>query len=128
MKVKLYIALAGIALVVLFLVWFRLGPDSWEVQLTGVTGDGNNVQYRIESVYAGSSDELVFRNDDAGLFPPYFKFDSADLQARANRIIRNCPDTIVTVHGYSARITWLSWFPNATSIDAPEECLRAPQD
>ncbi|MBK1702060.1 DUF1523 family protein [Thiococcus pfennigii] len=126
MKQKIVTALIVIAVIALTLLWLRFGPDSWEVQISGVTGDGRNIQYRIETVRAGSSNPLIFRNEDAGFLPPYFKFDSADLQANASRIARNCPDVPVTVNGYSMRIPWLSMFPNATSIDAPERCLVAP--
>lgn len=128
MKRPITIALGSIAAILVVALWMRWGPDSWKVQITGVTGDGHDVQYRIETVHAGSSDSMIFRNEDAGFRPPYFKFDSADLQAEASRITRECPDIPVTVHGYSMRIAWLSMFPNATSIDAPEHCLKAPTD
>ena len=126
MKKKALTFLAVIAAIAVVFLWLRFGPDSWEVQITGVTGDGRQVQYRIETVRAGTSKPLIFRNEDAGFLPPYFKFDSADLQSNASRISRNCPDVAVTVHGYSFRLAWLSMFPNATSIDAPERCLVAP--
>lgn len=74
------------------------------MQITGVTGDGRDVQYGIESVYSDSAETLIIRNEDAGFMPPYFNFDSADLQSVASRIARECPDVPVTVHGYSLRI------------------------
>jgi len=128
MKQKFTIGLAIVVIVVIALLWVRWGPDSWDVQLTGVTGDGRDVQYRIESVYAGTADTLIFRNEDAGFLPPYFKFDSADLQSMASRIADECPQELVTVHGYSLRFSFLDMFPNATSIDAPQHCLDAPSD
>ncbi|MCF1183298.1 DUF1523 family protein [Marichromatium gracile] len=128
MKNKLKIGGAVVLAIVVFLLWLRWGPDSWEVQITGVTGDGRDVQYRIETVYADSAETLIFRNEDAGFTPPYFKFDSADLQSVASRITRECPEVPVTVHGYSLRIPWLDMFPNATSIDAPQRCIEAPSD
>ncbi|GAB0149749.1 MULTISPECIES: DUF1523 family protein [Marichromatium] len=128
MKNKLKIGGAVVLAIVVFLLWLRWGPDSWEVQITGVTGDGRDVQYRIETVYADSAETLIFRNEDAGFTPPYFKFDSADLQSVASRITRECPEVPVTVHGYSLRISWLDMFPNATSIDAPQRCIEAPSD
>ncbi|SIO22623.1 Protein of unknown function [Rhodovulum sp. ES.010] len=127
-KTKLKIILGLIALVVVAFLWVRWGPDSWEVQITGTTGDGRDVQYRIETVYAGTSDTLIFKNADAGFLPPYFKFDSANLQSVASRVTRECPEQAVTVNGYGLRIPFLDMFPNATSIDAPERCLRAPSD
>lgn len=126
MKKKALTVVSIIFLLLFVFLWLRYGPDSWEVQITGVTGDGREIQYRIETVYVDSSRALIFRNEDAGFLPPYFKFDSADLQADASRIARNCSDVPVKVRGYSMRIAWLSMFPNATSIKAPERCLRAP--
>ncbi len=126
MKQQAKIVFVVIGVIILTFIWLLWGPDSWEVQLTGVTGDGREVQYRIETVYADTSDTLVFRNADAGFLPPYFKFGSADLQAQASRISRNCPQTPVKVKGYGMRIQFLDVFPNATSIDAPENCSEAP--
>lgn len=126
MKKKFILVMILFLSMVLGFTWFRWGPNSWEVQITGTTGDGETIQYRLETVYAGTSRTLVFRNEDAGFYPPYFKFDSADLQARANRIKEQCPEVPVIVNGYGWRIPFLSMFPNATSIDAPERCVRAP--
>lgn len=126
MKYKLLIGLGLIVVLLLVAVYFRLGPRYWEVQITGVTGDGRQMQYRIETLRANTTRTLIFRNEDAGLWPPYFKFHSADLQSDASRIARNCPDTVVKVWGYSMRIPWLDMFPNALAITAPQDCLQAP--
>lgn len=126
MKKNLKIGIAVVLVIAIILLWLRWGPDSWEVQITGVTGDGRDIQYRIETVYADTAETLIFRNEDAGFMPPYFKFDSADLQSVASRITRECPEVPVTVNGYSMRISWLDMFPNATSIDAPQRCIEAP--
>ncbi len=126
MKQKLTIALVAVLVVLLTFVYFRIGPRSWDVQVTGVTGDGREVQYRIETLHTGTTKTLIFRNEDASFWPPYFKFDSADLQSMASRISRNCPETTVKVRGYSMRIPWLDMFPNATSIKAPDRCFAAP--
>jgi hypothetical protein len=126
MKWKFTISLAVVLAIVIAVLWLLWGPDSWDVQISGVTGDGRDVQYRIETVYTNTADTLIFRNEDAGFTPPYFKFASADLQSIANRITRECPQEPVTMHGYGMRISFLDMFPNVTSIDAPERCLDAP--
>jgi hypothetical protein len=123
---RLTIALAVVIVLGVGFVWLRWGPDTWEVQITGVTGDGRDVQYRIETVHAGTTDTLIFVNQDTGFMPPYLKFDSARLQSIASRITRECPQEPVVVHGYGFRIPWLDMFPNAVAIDAPERCLGAP--
>jgi len=61
---------------------------------------------------------LVFRNEDTGFgFPPYFKFDSANLQAEAQDAVstRDAPRWMA-VRYYGWRIPFLSMFPNATSM------------
>jgi hypothetical protein len=126
MKWKFTISLAVVLAIVIAVLWLLWGPDSWDVQISGVTGDGRDVQYRIETVYTNTADTLIFRNEDAGFTPPYFKFASADLQAIASRITQDCPQEPVTVHGYGMRLSFLDMFPNVTSIDAPERCLDAP--
>ncbi len=126
MKKTFTISLAVVLAIAIAVLWLLWGPDSWDVQITGVTGDGRNVQYRIETVYTNTADTAIFRNEDAGFMPPYFKFASADLQAVASRITQDCPQEPVTVHGYGMRISFLDMFPNVTSIDAPQRCLDAP--
>lgn len=128
MKQKLKIGLIVVVALTLGFVYVRWGPKSWEVQITGATGDGRDVQYRIETVEAGTAETLIFRNADAGFMPPYFKFDSARLQSVARRISEECPQLGVDVNGYGLRIPWLSMFPNAISIDAPKRCRMAPSD
>jgi hypothetical protein len=67
---------------------------------------------------------IVYHNSDA---PWYFKWDSADLHAKASQLTSTEKDptwTVVTHYGW--RITFLSWFPNAIDIrpaDGPDEEL-----
>jgi hypothetical protein len=125
-KNKVLVSIGLIVILILVFVWLRWGAKTWEVQITGVTGDGANIVYRIETVLAGTTDTLIFRNEDTGVMPPYFKYDSARLQSIARRVSDECPRTPVEIHGYGFRIPMLSMFPNALSIDAPERCLGAP--
>lgn len=126
MKQTLKFGLIVFIVLVIGFLYLRWGPKSWEVHITGATGDGREVQYRIETVEAGTSDTLIFINEDAGFMPPYFKFDSARLQSIARRVSQECPEENVDINGYGLRIPWLSMFPNAVSIDAPERCRMAP--
>ena len=72
---------------------------------------------------------FVYRNEDTGwIWPPYFKYDSANLQAEATnlRSDRNNPQW-VSVTAYGWRMAWLSTYPNAVSIDTlsgPDERPR----
>lgn len=125
MKQNLKLSLVVILVLVLGFLYLRWGPKSWEVQITGATGDGREVQYRIETVRPDTADTLIFMNADAGFMPPYFKFDSARLQAVARRISEECPQEAVDINGYGFRIRWLNMFPNAVSVDAPKHCRMA---
>lgn len=70
----------------------------------------------------------VFRNQDTGWgWPPYFKFNSADLSARAGDVVstqENPRWVVVTSYGW--RINLLSRFPNAVAMRpaaGPDETL-----
>ena len=128
MKKQSTISLAVVLVIVIAVLWLVWGPNSWDVQITGVTGNGRDVPYRIETVYTNTTDTLIFRNEDAGFTSPYFNFASADLQAFAILITQGCPLEPVTVHGYGLRIAFLDMLPNATSIDAPQRCIDAPSN
>ncbi|MEM9099056.1 MAG: DUF1523 family protein [Pseudomonadota bacterium] len=77
----------------------------------------NKDQPRINAVWpdGGAS---VYRNEDTDWsWPPYFKFDSANLQAEAqNYANRGGERTYVVIRHYGWRIPWLSMFPNALSV------------
>jgi|APFEC2959095136_1045048.scaffolds.fasta_scaffold00101_30 hypothetical protein len=62
--------------------------------------------------------ERVYRNEDTGWsWPPYFKFDTANLQTRAEDLKSTAANpqwTVVTHYGWRNQV--LSIFPNAVSI------------
>jgi len=60
----------------------------------------------------------VYRNEDTNWsFPPYFKFDSGDLSARAQSLAnKNGGEVWVAVSHYGWRVKLLSMFPNAYKI------------
>jgi hypothetical protein len=75
----------------------------------------SDVRY-INSV-ARNGKVKVFRNEDTGWgWPPYFKFDSADLtaEAQAFSISEEKPWVLVKYYGWRIRI--FSMFPNAVSL------------
>jgi hypothetical protein len=66
-------------------------------------------------VQRDSSGVMVYRNEDTGwIWPPYFKFDSADLQAEAANLARGDEWAVVTHYGW--RIRWASIYPNAVGV------------
>ena len=64
----------------------------------------------------------VYRNEDTGwIWPPYFKFDSSDLQAEASSVARGDSWAVLTHYGW--RVRWASIYPNAISVrivDSPD--------
>lgn len=84
----------------------------------------------IETVLYGSGRVMVYRNEDTGWgWPPYFKFNSFNLQAQASNLISTeaTPRWVVITH-YGWRNEFFTIFPNAIAIrptDDPE-ALRIP--
>ncbi|MCK0169087.1 DUF1523 family protein [Jannaschia sp. S6380] len=66
----------------------------------------------------------VYRNQDTGWgWPPYFKFDSANLQAEANDYDSDVTPEWVALKHYGWRIEFLSIYPNAIGlrpVEGPE--------
>jgi hypothetical protein len=75
-------------------------------------------------------DSFVFRNEDTGFgFPFYFKFNSADVQADAQRAVSTSAEPrwqVVRYYGW--RINFISMFPNALSVGdaAGPDCADHP--
>ncbi|WP_108815560.1 DUF1523 family protein [Loktanella sp. Alg231-35] len=62
---------------------------------------------------------MVYRNEDTGwIWPPYFKFDSSDLQAEAANLARGEEWAVVTHYGW--RVRWASIYPNAVGVRTVE--------
>lgn len=62
---------------------------------------------------------FVYRNEDTGwIWPPYLKYDSANLHAEAGNLRSSSADPQwVSITAYGWRIPWLSIYPNAIAID-----------
>ena len=87
------------------------GADK-EQQTTTQTAD---VRY-INSV-SRDGKPMVFRNEDTGWgWPPYFKFDSADVTAEAQAFATDQDKPWVLVKYYGWRFTMFSMFPNVLDL------------
>lgn len=78
---------------------------------------------RLINTVRHDSGVMVYRNEDTGwIWPPYFKFDSSDLQAEAQDLISNSdtPEWAVVLH-YGWRIRYLTIYPNAITIRPIED-------
>jgi hypothetical protein len=74
--------------------------------------------YFINTENPDSKDVAVYRNEDTGWsFPWYFKFDSADIQAKAQGYSRDVQQLAV-IRYYGWRFQIFSMFPNVTDIKA----------
>jgi len=91
------------------------GAPFWDRADIGTT-EGATRDVRFINTLRENGKQRVYRNEDTGWgFPPYFKFDSGDLTARAQGLARG-DDQWVAVRHYGWRIKMFSIFPNATSI------------
>lgn len=81
--------------------------------------------YFINTQDLDSGEPRVFRNEDTGwFFPFYFKFDSADIQAKAQNFARTDNNlTLVRYYGWRSHV--FSMFPNLTDL-APTDTRDEP--
>ncbi len=94
--------------------WTRIFWSEPEDQ--SVTLENRDVQF-IQGVRPNGR-PAVYRNEDTGWgWPPYFKFDTANLYTDANDAIstKDDPEWVVIKH-YGWRNEFLSIFPNAISV------------
>jgi hypothetical protein len=92
----------------------------WASDSTGTVENASgqrDVRY-IDAVRPGGH-VFVYRNEDTGwVWPPYFKYDSANLHAEATNLKSPASDPIwVSITAYGWRMPWLSTYPNAISIN-----------
>ena len=101
--------------------WTRIFWSEPEDQSTSLSN--RDVQF-IQAVRANGK-PIVYRNEDTGWgWPPYFKFDTANLYTEANDAIstKDNPEWVAVTH-YGWRNEFLSIFPNAIIIkpvDGPD--------
>ena len=65
-------------------------------------------------LWRGGERVMVYRNEDTGVYPLYFKFDSSDLEAEASALAGK--EQWVSITHYGWRMRFLSIYPNAISI------------
>ncbi len=94
--------------------WTRIFWSTPDDQSTGLIN--RDVQF-IQAVKANGK-PMVYRNEDTGWnWPPYFKFDTANLQTQAEDLksTADSPKWAVVTH-YGWRNIYFSTFPNAIAI------------
>ena len=102
--------------------WFYAQADSGNTDLS--TRDLRLINTEIHKTYLlgfiqrEKTGVMVYRNEDSGwIWPPYFKFDSSDLQATAASQVSTAqePQWVVITH-YGWRNRFFSIYPNAIGI------------
>ena len=92
--------------------WAYASPDSG----TAESGTTRDIRF-IEAAYPDGS-VIVYRNEDTGwVWPPYFKYDSSNLQAQAGNLksLASAPAWVSVTH-YGWRFAFLSIYPNAIGV------------
>ena len=96
---------------------FYASPDSGT---TTATVDRRDIRF-IEAVFPDGK-VMVYRNEDTGwIWPPYFKYDSSNLQAEATNFVssKDKPEWVAVTH-YGWRMPIFSIYPNAVKVRAVE--------
>jgi hypothetical protein len=91
--------------------WFWASRDSGTAE--SVNRDVFFIQARL-----ADGDTMVYRNEDTGWdWPPYFKFDSSNLQADAAAAVSSYENPrYFSITHYGWRVKWLTIFPNAIAL------------
>lgn len=91
--------------------WFWASQDAGTINT-----ETRDVRF-IDAVWPDGS-PMVYRNEDTNWrWPPYFKFDAADLNAEAQSLVSPASAPVwVSVRNYGWRMQWFTTFPNALSI------------
>lgn len=112
----------GICIAYVLILMYSL-PRTVVVNITGtevkrgIGGIGGDVRYVLAQ--DSSQEALIFRNEDTGWgFPPYLKFDSGTIAAKANNFAKENVSETVLVRYYGFRIPMFSAFPNVVSLKA----------
>lgn len=99
----------------------QFGENSifWAAPDSGAAAQGGLIERDVRFIDSvkRSGRVSVYRNEDTGIWPPYFKFDSSNLQAEARDLVsnRNDPQWVVITH-YGWRIPFLTAYPNAIAV------------
>ncbi len=121
-----YSVLAILAVTVVGFLHYNL-PRTEVVQITGTdvkrvdrdhpTEVTRTRDVRYISTVTRDGKVRVFRNEDTGWgWPPYLKFNSADLAGHAQLIMQDAAKPWVRVRYYGWRINIFTLFPNAVSV------------
>ena len=96
----------------------------WSNAATGENVNATERDVFFIQTFLTDDDPMIYRNEDTGWgWPPYFKFDTANLQAEASDLLsKKSAETAqwVAIRHYGWRNEFLSIYPNAISLWAVE--------
>ncbi len=93
---------------------------NWLFYATGDVGSGeaDTRDIRFIETVRPNGKVIVYRNEDTGwIWPPYFKYDSSNLQAEASNLksTEDAPKWVSVTH-YGWRAPWFSIYANAIAV------------
>ncbi len=117
LRIAIYVVIAAFVVVVALFLYYNL-PRTDVVQIIGTdVKRSNNHDIRFITTLTRDGKMRVYRNEDTGWeWPPYFKFDSADLGGQAQVFASKAKKPWVLITYYGWRVTVLSLFPNAVAL------------
>ncbi len=114
-----FLSFIGAAVIAGTFYWVLPKTDLVQVSGTEVKRTDGPTQHDIRYVQAlEDGTPRVYRNEDTRWgFPPYFKFNSSDISAKATEIARDTPSATVLVTYYGVRNHMLDWYPNIIRLE-----------
>ncbi|MGB1207673.1 MAG: DUF1523 family protein [Paracoccaceae bacterium] len=97
----------------------------WAQPDSGAALNNTNRDVFFVQTLRSNGDEMIYRNEDTGWgWPPYFKFDTANVYAQLSDLASTADDPVwVVVRHYGWRNKFFSIFPNVLSarvVDSPD--------
>ena len=133
LRIAKYVVLAALFVAIALFLHYNLpGTDVVQIVGTDVKRTDSNKKdevvtrdVRFITSIMRDGGTRVYRNEDTGWgWPPYFKFNSADLTGQAQSLASETERPWVLVTYYGWRITVLSLFPNAIALEKVDKDYR----
>lgn len=117
LRIAMYVVMSALVITVVLFLYYNL-PRTYVVQIIGTSVKrSNNNDIRFITVLTRGGKMQMYRNEDTGWgWPPYFKFNSANLSGQARVFASEAKKPWVLITYYGWRVTVLSLFPNVIAL------------
>lgn len=125
LRIAAYVLMATLVIIIILFIHYNL-PHTDVVQIVGTDIKRTDSRSKEELVTRDvrfitaltlDDEARVYRNEDTGWgWPPYLKFNSADISGQAQMLAGEDEKSWVLVTYYGWRVTIFSIFPNAISL------------